>query len=383
MGLGRAAGSMAGWCYAVAMIFVVTSSAVSCAYYVVMVIGRFSTVASGPTASLAITVVVVLAAWWPSHRDIKLSTKIMLTAEVLSALLIVAIIAMGLAASHEWVDRSQLSLKGFGFGQLRLGFVLAFMTLAGFESAASLGEESTTAVRTLPRVMLSCILPVAVLFLLSIYAMTALSHSRSLALDQTDAPIDMIAQSIGHPVLGWLSSLGVATSCFGCALGAFNAGSRMLYSMARSGQIPGALAGIHLRNGTPYRALAALAVFAALVPCVMVAMGVSMADSMDYLMQIASFGFLGSYFAVAVAAPSFLAREGQLTVARICISAISIMVIGGVLFMSVIPAPAGPWKFLPYVFSAMIGCGMLLSSRRPNSRPLMDEGTANESGPAL
>ena len=135
--------------------------------------------------------------------------------------------------AHHWVDRSQLLLEGTGFSHYQLGFVLAFMTLAGFESATALGEEAKTATRTLPRVMILCILPTGLLFAGSIYCMTSLSHGLNLALDQTDAPLDMIARSIGLPTLGWLSSLGVAISCFGCALGGFNAGSRVVFSMAR------------------------------------------------------------------------------------------------------------------------------------------------------
>ena len=120
------------------------------------------------------------------------------------------------------------------FSGMKLGFILAFMVLAGFESTTTLGEEAKTATHTLPRVMFLCIVPIGVLFIGSLYCLTALSHSQNLALDQSDAPLDMIARSIGLPTLGWLSSLGVAFSCFGCALGGFNAGSRVLFSMARS-----------------------------------------------------------------------------------------------------------------------------------------------------
>ena len=41
-------------------------------------------------------------------------------------------------------------------------------------------------------VMFLCIVPIGALFIGSIYCLTALSHSRNLALDQTDAPLDLI-----------------------------------------------------------------------------------------------------------------------------------------------------------------------------------------------
>ena len=134
------------------------------------------------------------------------------------------------------------NLSGTSVTHLRSGLVLAFMMLAGFESATTLGEEVHAATRTIPRVLLACLLPIGLLFLVCIYAITALAHHRDLGLDQSSAPLDVIAQSIGLPALGWMSSLGVALSCFGCALGGFNAGGRVLFSMARESLLPRALA---------------------------------------------------------------------------------------------------------------------------------------------
>lgn len=362
-GLGRWAGSLTGWSYVVAMAFVVTSSGISCAYYLAIVLGHATGRPVGTAGLILLTVVVVLLAWWPAHRDIRLSTKMMLGAETFSVLVIAAILAAGMMGTHHWVDRPQLRLQGSSFPGFRLGFVLAFMTLAGFESASALGEEARTATRTLPRVMLLCILPTGILFVGSIYCLTVFSHSLNLALDQTDAPLDMIARSIGLPTLGWMSSLGVAISCYGCALGGFNAGSRVVYSMARSRQLWGYFEAVHPVNGTPYRALALFAAVAAAVPCVMIGAGVTMADAMDYLMQIASFGFLGGYLLVCVAAPVHLAARNELRPGRFAVAVVSVAVIGAAFLMSALPAPNGPSRYLLYVFGALLVLGMFVTGR--------------------
>jgi len=338
--LGKSVGSLTGWSYIVAMAFVVISSA---------------------AGSALLTVLVVLAAWWPAHRDIKLSTKVMLTVESISVVAILFILGAAMFRSRHWVDHPQLRLEGASFSGMRLGFVLAFMTLAGFESTTTLGEEAKGATHTLPRVMFLCIVPIGVLFIGSLYCLTALSHSQNLALDQSDAPLDMIAQSIGLPTLGWLSSLGVAVSCFGCALGGFNAGSRVIFSMARSRHLWRYFEGVHPVNGTPSRALALLGSLSVVVPCVMIGLGVKMADAMDYLMQIASFGFLGGYLAVCVAAPVFLARRYQLHAGRILVAALAVAVIGAAFFLSLFPVPEGPWRYLPYLFAGLLLAGMILS----------------------
>jgi amino acid transporter len=368
-GLGKWAGSLTGWSYIVAMIFVVISSGVSSAYYLSMVVTHFTHEAVGRGGSALLTVLVVLAAWWPAYRDIKLSTKIMLAAELLSAVAIVFILGAAMFRSHNWVDRAQLHATGVTFPGIRLGFVLAFMTLAGFESTTTLGEEARTATHTLPRVMFLCIVPVGILFAGSIYCLTALSHTQNLALDQTDAPLDMIAQSIGLPTMGWLSSLGVAVSCFGCALGGFNAGSRVVFSMARSRHLWGWFEAVHPVNGTPSRAVALLGCVSVVVPCAMIALGVKMADAIDYLIQIASFGFLGGYMAICIAAPVFLARRHALHLGRLAVAGAAVAIIGAAFFLSLVPVPDGPFRYLPYAFAGLLGAGMILSWLLQDGRP--------------
>jgi amino acid transporter len=363
IGLGRWAGSLTGWSYIVAMAFVVISSGVSSAFYLSMVVTHFTHQPVGAAGSALLTVLVVIAAWWPAHRDIMLSTKIMLAVELVSVVAILFILGAAMFRSHHWVDRAQLSLSGVSFSGMKLGFILAFMVLAGFESTTTLGEEARAATHTLPRVMFLCIVPIGVLFIGSLYCLTALSHSQNLALDQSDAPLDLIAQSIGLPVLGWLSSLGVAFSCFGCALGGFNAGSRVIFSMARSGHVWHYFEGIHPVNGTPSRALALLGVLSVVVPSSMIALGVKMSDAMDYTIQIASFGFLGGYLAVCVAAPAYLARKHSLGPGRILIAAVAVSVIGASFFLSVFPIPDAPWCYLPYIFACILALGMFLSWR--------------------
>ena len=368
-GLGKWAGTLTGWSYVVAMTFVVTSSGISCAYYLAIVLSHATGHALGAPGLVALTALVVLLAWWPAHRDVRLSTKMMLGAESFSILVIVVILVAGMVGTHHWVDRPQLRLEGAGFGGFRLGFVLAFMTLAGFESASALGEEARDATRTLPRVMLLCILPTGVLFVGSIYCLTVFSHSLNLALDQTDAPLDMIARSIGLPALGWVSSLGVAISCYGCAVGGLNAGSRVVYSMARSRQLWGYFEAIHPANGTPHRALALFAAVAVAVPCAMIGAGVAMADAMDYLMQIASFGFLGGYLVVCIAAPVHLASRGELRIGRLAVAVVTTAVIGAAFLLSAMPAPNGPWRYLLYVFGALLVLGMGVSGRLQGAPP--------------
>jgi amino acid transporter len=356
---GFGGGILTGWSYIVAMTFIVTSSVVASAYYLGMVITHFTRQPAGKSGSIALTVMVLVLAWIPAYRDIKLSTKVMLGAEAVSVTVIVFILGMAMARGGHPIDHAQLYLAGTHFPQFKMGFVLAFMMLAGFESATTLGEEAQSATRTIPRVMIFCLLPVGLLFLASIYATTAVSHSYGIGFEQTTSPLDRIARSIDLPSLGWISSLGVALSCYGCAVGGLNAGARVIFSMAREGRFAAYFARIHPLNGTPSRALFVMGGVALIVPGVLIESGVAMASAMDYLMQIASFGFLGGYFSVCVAAPLYLARQKALTFAQSLVAVVTLVAIGAVIFLSLIPIPDAPWRYLPYCFATLVLLGTL------------------------
>ncbi len=364
--LGGLCGVVAGWSYVVAMVFVVTSSVLATAYYLGMVITHFTGEPAGKWVFVLLTWAVVTLAWMPAYRDVKLSTRVMLGSEAVSVTIIVFILVIALSSSRHAVDRAQLHLVGTGARQMKTGLVLAFMMMAGFESATALGEEAEAATRTIPRVMFFCLLPLGFLFITCIYSITALSHDRYVGLDQSNAPLDLIARSIGLPALGWMSSLGVALSCFGCAMGGLNAGSRVIFSMARQRSFAPYFAEVHAVNGTPTRALLLIAGFAAVVPALLISLGVSMASAMDYLMQMASFGFLGGYFLVCLAAPFYLFREHSFTFLRLLVAVVTLGVIGAVIFLSLFPVPDAPWRYLPYLFAVMVfaGTGSSLSMLR-------------------
>ena len=78
-------------------------------------------------------------------------------------------------------------------------------------------------------------------------------------------------------------------------------------------------------------------------------------------MQIATFGFLGGYLAVCVAAPVYLAAQSQLRAPAVLAAAATVAIIGAVFVMSVVPVPDAPWRYLPYIFAALLAGGLVIS----------------------
>jgi NADH:ubiquinone oxidoreductase subunit 6 (subunit J) len=90
---------------------------------------------------------------------------------------------------------------------------------------------------------------------------------------------------------------------------------------------------------------------------------------MDYLMQLASFGFLGAYLLVCLAVPVFLAGIGELGAVRVAVAVLAIAILCAAFVLSLFPVPEGPWRYLPYVFAGMLAAGMVVTSRMKRARP--------------
>jgi len=113
-------------------------------------------------AWIPVAIVAMALAWYLAHTDIKLSTRLTLALEGVSVLVILALSAVVLSRVG---GRGGLSLKPFapdpgaGFGWSGVGFALIFTVLsfAGFEGAATLGEETAAPRRSIPIAILGSV----------------------------------------------------------------------------------------------------------------------------------------------------------------------------------------------------------------------------------
>ncbi len=165
-----------GWAYVAAMAFGAAGTAPSSAYYADLFFRQITGAPASLLRAAAITAIVVIVAWIIAYRDIKLSTEVMLAIELSSLAVIIVIIALAMRHDSAWLDRPQLHLDGAKLSGFQFAMVFGFMTLAGFESVTTLGEEASHARRTIPRVIVSCLIPVGILYLVMIYCLTALAR---------------------------------------------------------------------------------------------------------------------------------------------------------------------------------------------------------------
>jgi amino acid transporter len=360
-GLGRSACVVTGWAYVAAMAFGAAGTAPSAAYYADLFFRQITGAPASFVRAAGITTLVVIVAWIIAHRDIKLSTEVMLAIELSSLAVIIIIVVLAMRHTSAWIDRPQLHLDGARLSGVQFAMVFGFMTLSGFESVTTLGEEASRARSTIPKVIVSCLIPVGLLYLVMIYCLTALARKNGLALDQLNAPFDTIARSMNLPAFGYVSSIGIALSYFACTLGSLNAGARILYYLAQRRLFVPSFGSAHPVNKTPHRAIALLSIVAIACPATLLLSRVQIADCINYITQLASYGFIGAYFMVCLAMPFFLLRHKILRRLDVAMSASALLILAAVLALTVFPIPEAPWRYLPYLFLVTVLTGIAVS----------------------
>jgi len=129
---------------------------------------------------------------------------------------------------------------------------LLFFAFAGYARIATLGEEVRDPARTIPRAI-----PIALGIALAVYAVVAvavLSELGSAALASASAPLADAVRAAGFPGMEPVVRVGAAVAALGSLLALILGVSRTTLAMARDRHLPHALAAVHPRFNSPYRA---------------------------------------------------------------------------------------------------------------------------------
>jgi amino acid transporter len=369
LGLGEWGGVIGGWIYVLGMLYCVPSAILaSASYFDLLLVPEFGTAHSAMRSEL-IAAVSIAGAWLAAHRSIKLSTNLMLVIECSSLVLILFLLVSSMVGAHAWVDHAQTHLTGVHFSGMQGGLVLAFMLMAGFEGATSLGEESRNPKTAIPRAIFGCMMPLALLYLLVTYSIVSLENRGVIAgtVNGLTVPFDNLAHFIGTAWLGPISSLSVGLSYFACGLASLTIASRVLFSLARDGHWWRSFGDAHPVNGTPHRAIALLALLSIAVPLGMLVSGVDFGLAFNFVTQLGSIGLVAAYLLVAVALPLYLRRNHHLKWKDLVVAGIAASLLSLVLILSVYPVPAGSYAFVPYVFLASVAVCLAVSFVRRRS----------------
>ena len=295
---------------------------------------------------------------WIAYRDVKISARLMLWIEAASVSVIVIVVALVLLR-HGWhLDGDQLHLRGMTGSGLRLGLVLALFSFVGFESATTLGAEARNPLQTIPRAVIQTAVLAGAFFTVCAYAEILGFHSVGQDLGKSEAPMYVVAQVGGVPILGLLIDIGALVSLFAGTLACITAAARVLLRMAHDGLAHDWFSATHARNHTPSRAVIVTGIAAVLPVAVLAARGASGLDVYGWLGSLATDGFIVAYALVCVALPHYLRQHaafqpGAQIVPWLAATAMLLALVG-----NLYPAQEGPYGKLPYIFLAYLIAGI-------------------------
>jgi APA family basic amino acid/polyamine antiporter len=146
--------------------------------------------------------------------------------------------------------------SGIGFGSL-----LAFFAFIGFEDLANVVEEAKDPHRDIPRAMMLTLGISTILYVL--VAAVAVSAGPIERLVSSSAPLSLVFQEVAGVRPATISAIAIV-STLNTILAQMTMAARVIYGIAREGELPAIFAQVHAGTGTPL--IATICIAASVVP---------------------------------------------------------------------------------------------------------------------
>ncbi|HEV7180110.1 MAG TPA: APC family permease, partial [Candidatus Baltobacteraceae bacterium] len=354
--LGPLFGALAGWSMLWAYVFVGAAQFGAQPLF----IGQLAQALGLHVPVLVPMVLLGVICWMLAARDIALSTIVMLALETISVCIICILVVVVLVHHGPHIDAAQVHLQGVGRASIGLGIATAIFSFVGFESATAFGDEAKSPLITIPRAVIWSVVIASTFFVLAMYTEILGLRMSKTPLDQLSNPLQTLADLSGVAYLKIPITIGAIFSSFSVALACVNTAARVMLPMAESGIIPRGLAAINHRFKTPTVALALVVVAMFVIGIGMFQYGVAPIDIFNFCGTLSSLSFIAIYLLIAVAAPKYLRRIGELRALDIVVSAAATICLIGTAVTLFYPTPPPPTNRFPYFFIAYLFAGLLL-----------------------
>jgi amino acid transporter len=258
-----------------------------------------------------------------------------------------------------------------GWAGLGFGMVFSILSYAGFEGAATLGEETHNPRRNIPIALLGTVLGSGLFFVFVAYCeVIGFGIAGVKELGQSQAPLNDLALRYATPRVAVALDLAAAASCFSGALGALSGAGRVLFAIGRGGLSP-ALAAVHPEHRTP-----GVAVSAAAVLITIVFLGwapfAGAGNFYSYSSTIGVLCLILVYIGVGGAEVRESLRQHRPLWSALC--ALGPLLLLWVLYRNVYPVPEYPNNLWPYVAVVWVILAWAVTRLKPavTSAPLPD-----------
>jgi amino acid transporter len=326
-----------------------------------------------------------------AYGDIRVATRSLLGLEGVSVALIVILVVSivvkliaGSAPGDQGITTDIFDVpSGTSVDTVATAAVFGFLSFAGFEGAASLGEETDDPKRNIPRAIGTAVLVAGGFYIVVIIAQTwgfGTDAAGVKAFGESSSPLGDLSTSYVGSGLADLINLGAMISAFASGLGTATAGSRILFAMARDGFMSRRLGEASRRTGAPAGALAVVMAIGLTVVVVQRIVDTSPANAFFYPGTIGVLSLLVAYIVTNVGAIRFLfiaARRAPIW--QLVIPLVAIAFLGYTIYKNV-KGTSFPYDRFPIVVAIWLVVGAAVTVLFPRLTRSIGEALARREG---
>jgi amino acid transporter len=336
---------------------------------------------------ILVSVVLVLVLWL-AVIPLRRGAGVLLSVEgttvalilIVTAVVLVRLLA-GNAPGHEQFTWSVFSVApGTNTNDLFLGVVFGFLSFAGFEAAATLGEEANRPTRDIPRAIFGVAVFGGVYFTI-VTAVEMMGFGTSAAGVKNFVNAPSLLGALGSSYVGnWVGdviTLGTAVSAFGCCLASTVGAARLMYALSRDARGERGV-GAPSRWGTPANAtMVIVAMSAVIIIIYSTAFHATAFDSFLWSGTIGTLILLVVYVLASIGCIMLVFVRQKLAVPmwQIVIPIAGLVVLGYTLYRNVWPYPTGDGRWFPITAGVWLAAAIVAVIVAP--------GTARKLGAAL
>lgn len=316
--------------------------------------------------------------WLVVARGIDLTARSVIVVELVSLLLISALIAiiflrlgLGHGPGRQKLTADVLKIPpGTSLSTIALAGTFGILSFGGFESAISAGEESQRPTHVIPRSIIAAVSFGAVFYVFCISGQVLGFGTGSSGASQfahSTAPLGDLARAYVGRAMADLLDIAAVLSSLGAALVGVAVASRTLYALARDRLLTPGIANVSRHTGAPIGAVSASM---ALTLVSLVAFGLAGTSALNAFFYLATIGTLSVLVVYVVVSASALRLELNAPGRRSWLAVV--IPVGGatvalyVLYRNVVPAPAFPFNLFPYIVAGWLALGLAFALLVPD-----------------
>ena len=372
--LGPRAGFVAGWALVGAYLAIGTGSTIEIGLFFSDFLNRIGLDIKPGWIVVAVIALAIVAGL--GFTRIQVLIKTLLAIEIIGVILVslLSLFILFKVTTNSAPDGQTFNLDflklpdGANFSVVAAGAVYGFLAFAGFEGAATLGEETQNPKREIGRAITIAVSIIAVFYMLAIIAQSlgfGTSEAGVKAFQGSSGPYAELASSYVGNWLAAIVSLIASISLLAIALGTMNAGARILFALARDAGSKSLVTRVS-SSGEPSGALWVMLGTALIIMVGQNSAGTEVLNATFYWLTIGTISLLVAYALATLGALRFLFMSGEKRAPKwqVIIPTAGVLFIFYVIYKNSVGV-ADPYNKFPYIVAAWLAIALAYVAFKP------------------